>query len=470
MTAHITPLRTAVETQFIDDFRAMKDALPGNAAVAMRREQAFADFTRAGLPTRRNEAWHYTDLRAMMRDVVPWARRPDAASVKGTMARLAAVLAADAVRLVLIDGFFIPEASDLDALPPGVRVSSLAAVLAGARADFVQRLGVLEIAAADAAFALNTAFMRDGIAVEIAAGTSVARSLCIISLHTGVRAASTSRSVVSVGENASVSVVELHEGGSGEPGRSNDALEFFIADGARVEHAAMQRLAAGALSIVTLTADLGTHATLNSFALTTGAAVSRRQWFVRCSGAHATAHLSGVSLLGGRQHADTTLVVDHAAPAGESREKFKYIIDDDATGVFQGKVIVRRGAQKTDGGMKSNALLLSDGAAMNNKPELEIFADDVICGHGATCGTLDEDHLFYLMARGLPRQEAEALLLEAFANDAIESVGDAGLREALLRSVQDWLSARTAAGPLSGGEPLGPAERGMQGNLDRSDS
>ena len=151
--------------------------------------------------------------------------------------------------------------------------------------------------------------------------------------------------------------------------------------------------------------------------------------------------LGGLSLLDGARHADTTLLVDHAAPHGRSREFYKHIVADEATGVYQGKVVVRPGAQKTDGAMKSQAILLSPHAVMNNKPELEIFADDVVCGHGATVGALDPEQMFYLQARGLPKAEAEAMLLEAFGADAIARVEDEDLAE-LLRA-QD---ARVAGG------------------------
>jgi len=151
-----------------------------------------------------------------------------------------------------------------------------------------------------------------------------------------------------------------------------------------------------------------------------------------------------VSLLRGRAHADTTIVLNHEAPHGKSRERFRTIVDDAAAGVFQGKVRVAPGAQKTDGAMQSKALLLSEGASMSNKPELEIFADDVVCGHGATCGRLDADQLFYLMARGLPRREAEALLVEGFANEAMDGIADEASREGFATAVAAWLADREA--------------------------
>jgi Fe-S cluster assembly protein SufD len=189
-------------------------------------------------------------------------------------------------------------------------------------------------------------------------------------------------------------------------------------------------------------ARLAERAALDAFSFVAGGALVRRQIFARLVGKEARIGLAGLGLLDGRRHADTTLEVVHAAPRGESREFYRHIVADEATGVFQGKVIVQPGAQKTDGAMKSQAILLSPEATMNAKPELEIFADDVVCGHGATIGALDPEQLFYLQARGLPQAEAEAMLLEAFGAEAIGRVADAGLAEALLTLMRDWLARR----------------------------
>jgi Fe-S cluster assembly protein SufD len=154
------------------------------------------------------------------------------------------------------------------------------------------------------------------------------------------------------------------------------------------------------------------------------------------------AGIRGATLLRGKQHADTTLIVDHIARDCQSREMFKSVLDDEAHGVFQGRIIVRRHAQKTDGKMMTQSLLLSERAEADNKPELEIFADDVQCGHGATAGALDEELKFYLMARGIPRAQAEAMLIQAFLGEAIEGIEHAGLRETLIENVATWLGAR----------------------------
>jgi Fe-S cluster assembly protein SufD len=170
--------------------------------------------------------------------------------------------------------------------------------------------------------------------------------------------------------------------------------------------------------------------------------VTRNQLFVRCAGEGSTIGLRGANLLRSHQHSDTTLVLDHAVPGCNSREVFKSVLDDESRGVFQGKIIVRAGAQKSDARMMTNALLLSDAAEADNKPELEIFADDVQCGHGATAGALDENLKFYLMARGIPESEAESLLIQAFVGDAVEAVSHEGVKDALMAAVVRWLAER----------------------------
>src|SRR5437868_5970776 len=248
--------------------------------------------------------------------------------------------------------------------------------------------------------------------------------------------------LVVIEKGARVMLVESHEGAAGRDYQVNTALELSVADEAHVDHVKITREADKALHLSSLMADVGAHARFNTFLFTIGGAVVRNQLFLRFGGESTIANIRGASLLKNRQHADTTLVVDHAVAGCQSHEVFKSVLDDESRGIFQGKIIVRPGAQKTDAKMASHALMLSEEAEADNKPELEIFADDVQCGHGATAGDLDEDLLFYLRARGIPAAEAEALLIQAFVGDAIEGIEHAGLREALMEAVDAWLKAR----------------------------
>jgi Fe-S cluster assembly protein SufD len=346
--------------------------------------------------------------------------------------------------LVLLDGTFVPELSDLDELPPGLTVRSLADVLASGDATLVERLAPKGLGTGDPALSLNAALMQGGAVVDIAPGTELAKPLIILSvMSAGAVHAAFHRSLVRVGAGAKLTLFEIVDAVEIGSNQQNGVLVIEMGDGAELEHLTrISRQGADAIIIRSVLATLGANCRYDGFALIADGGLVRRQIFLRFDGEHSTAGIRGLSLLSGKRHADTTLVVDHVVPHCTSREYFKHIIADEATGVYQGKVIVRPHAQKTDGGMKSRALLLSDSASMFNKPELEIFADDVVCGHGATVAQLDDDQLFYLRSRGLPRAEAEQLLLEAFAAEALDSVRDEGARGRLMTYVSDWLAAR----------------------------
>lgn len=438
MTANVTAIRTEAETALLDMFEAHRASLPGPAGP---RKAAIERFARTGLPHRRIESWHYTDLRAAMRAASP-LRAPDKAPVDIRRDALT-----EGVRLVVLDGVFRADLSDLKQLPDGVRVTSLAETYArnAALATLPERFAGDD----DSVLALNSALAADGVVIDIAAGVQVATPLVLSVVSSGAVARSTfTRSLLNVGEGASVALVEdcasLLEGAT----QTNDALVVNVAAGARAQHISRVNFAGDAsIHLHSLIVSQAKDSTFESFCLVTDGGLVRRQIFAGMKGQHAAVSLSGLSLLDRARLADTTLVVDHAVSHGTSREFFRHILEGESTGVYQGKVIVRPHAQKTDGGMKSNALVLTEGASMNNKPELEIFADDVVCGHGATVGQLDEDQLFYLMARGIPRLEAESLLVEAFGAEAVEKVEDECLRDALLADLGAWLARRGGAHP-----------------------
>ncbi len=289
--------------------------------------------------------------------------------------------------------------------------------------------------------------MQDGVLIEIQPGTLVPDPIHIVyATAANTPSARFSRSAVLVGAGATVRIAEESHGQGAHAGQTNGCLIVSVGDDATFSHTAMLTdMIPGSLRIESLIAHVGARVKFDSFALITGGGLVRRQIFMRFEGADSVGALRGVSLLRGREHADTTLLVEHMAPGCVGRENFKYILDEEATGIFQGKIHVARLAQKTDGRMLSNALLLSDNAAMNNKPELEIFADDVACGHGATCGGLNDDQLFYLQTRGLPFAEAEALLLEAFAAELVDEIGHEGSIKVFRAEVSKWLAARGRA-------------------------
>ncbi|MFM8749752.1 Fe-S cluster assembly protein SufD [Rhabdaerophilum sp.] len=419
MANPVVIMRNSAETAFIERFAAEKASLPG---AAQARAEAFARFEARGLPSKRIESYHYTDVRNLMRSVAPAAKD----AVAGETLKLEGF-----VRHGFTNGRW--QGGDSSA---GVTVQPLADAY---REGLTPGLGMGQ--ASDVVVDLNTAFARDGVVIRIAAGRH-ARLHLAFSENVGAAASILPRVIVEVGEGASLMLVATHEGPSGIVYQVNEVVELRLGRQAKVEHIRLNLSGDKAMVLSSVAATLGEEAELQTMPVSLGGEVCRHQVFVTYQGENAKAAIRGATMLKGNQHHDSTLVVDHAVPHGESRELFRTVVDGSAHGVFQGKIIVRPHAQKTDGQMASNALLLSDDAGMSNKPELEIFADDVVCAHGATCGSLDENQLFYLQARGLPRRIAEALLVEAFLGEVIDTVSEESLRERLAGLVSDWMQAR----------------------------
>lgn len=283
---------------------------------------------------------------------------------------------------------------------------------------------------------MNAAFATGGAHVKIAGTADTPIELVFIATAAEARTVAT-RNVIEIAAGASATLIETHLG-EGDY-LANSVSEIRLGEGARLDRVKVEREAADAIHLAHAHVTLAKGATLRDFTLTSGARINRQNGTYVFAGQGGDAKVAGAYLLGGRQHADTRLVVDHQKPHCTSRELFKCVMDDHARGIFQGKVMVRRDAQKTDGKQSSHALLLSETAEFDTKPELEIFADDVVCGHGATSGDLDRDHLFYLRSRGIPEREAKSLLIAAFVGEAFESIGHDGIREALVAHAEGWL-------------------------------
>jgi Fe-S cluster assembly protein SufD len=425
-----------------DAFAAARGKLPGKGKVAELRRQAFEAYEGSGLPHRRIEDWKYTDLRVLMREVLPPAAAPDAATLKRAETALKAGAIKRARRLVLVDGAFAPQLSDIDGLDKGLTIRSLRDVLDSNDAALQAQLFSPDNA--NPMVALNSAFATDGVVIDVADGTVLSQPLHIVHIAAGAApSAMFTRSLLRLGKNAAATLVESYRAADGAKAyQVHDSLIIAIADNARLDHVRLVVDSVDAANISSAVVTLGARAHFNTFGMTSGAAVSRYQANIAFAGEGSRVETNGVNLLNGKQHADTTLFMDHAVPHCDSREVFRAVIDDRAHSVFQGRIVVRPDAQKTDAKMMTRALLLSDEAEADNKPELEIFADDVTCGHGATSGALDESLLFYLRARGLPEKEAQALLIQAFVGEANESIASDDLREIAVVTAQRWLEAR----------------------------
>jgi Fe-S cluster assembly protein SufD len=434
MNVAVRPIKTAAESALVEQFTAAKSRLPGDVSA---REDAFAAVA-DGLPHRRVEEWKYTDLRALMKDAKPLAELPTVGEIGLVRERLDAQ-AVDAARIVFLNGSLIEALSDMDALPAGVEAVSLARAFADGH-ELLARSGEAPAPANNAAIALNTAFVSDGVLIRIPAGTKVNRPLHLVFTQEGTGHAAYARVLVVVEEGASVELIESHSGAGSH--QTNSYVELLADDNSEVTLVKLQAESLGTQHLATFAAKLGASVKLTTVAIARGAQVARQQMFVTFAGDDTHAALHGITLSGARRHLDTTMFVDHASYACESREQFKMVLDGESRSVFQGKILVRQNAQKTDGRMMMRALLLAEGSEADLKPELEIYADDVQCAHGATCAALNDEHLFYLMARGIPRVEAEAILVEAFVGEVLDAVENEPLREALAVVTNDWLRIR----------------------------
>ncbi len=400
--------------------------------------RAREDFLELGLPNRRVEAWKYTDLKSIMRTAFPAAKDASSVSKEALEAGLGAALSGlDAYRLVLVDGRFDESLSD-DIAVGGVEFCSLKAAFGNAP-SWLEDLGGLKGGERDAVQALNLALVQDGIAVHIEEKCKLDKPLHVVFLSRGEAEASyASRVFFKVGAAAEVSVVESHINLGGTGAQSNIVTEWQVGDWAKVRHLKHSQLPDETVHLANIIGQLGKEVDFGFFQLTVDGGVSRNQIFMRYEGAGSKADISGAALLNGTSHADMTLVMEHDATDCESRELFKTVLNGRSRAVFQGKVIVAPGAQKTDGEMMSKALLLSEDAEFDSKPELEIYADDVLCGHGATTGQIDEDLLFYLKARGIPDAAARQMLIQAFVGEALELVEDEALQAHFTELAAEW--------------------------------
>lgn len=444
MSAEPRTMKTEAEQGLAANYRAVRDSLAGTAAVAAKRDAAFARFERLGLPHRRVEAWKYTDLRAWMKAALPIASAPPPEAAARMKVALGTFGGLDRYRLVIADGYFEEAMSDREALlAEGVEVATLAEFLRFDSPNAADILDGPDAAEGDALVALNAAFASDGVVILAPAGSAPSKPIEIVHLTTGGESTSWfSRSAVKAGRGAKLTLLVSHVGPVGTASQSNSFVGLELGEVADVTAVDLQAEGDATQHIATFSATLAGNATLRHLAIARGAALSRLQAFaaIEGEGAHLTA--AGANMLSGDEHGDISWRIDHAVPGATSRVLYKNVAADTAFGAFQGLILVRPDAQKTDGRMMTRTLLLSDEAQFAAKPELEIYADDVQCGHGATIGQVEEDALFYLMARSIPRAEATALLVRAFLAEAVEAVGDAAIAEALEPALSKWLEAR----------------------------
>jgi Fe-S cluster assembly protein SufD len=407
---------------FAEDFARNRAELPGArlAWLDARRAQAMEAFAKTGIPTRRVEAWKFTDLANALESGLEQATRfqgaiPDA-NLFGSI---------EGARIVVVNGF--PHRVEQ---PDGIETIALSK-LSVKTPDWVKdHLGLTAAGADQPLGAASLALMRDGVAIKVK--KSSALNLVFVTPNRGQALVAHTRVLVVVEEGVSLRLLESHQGEGAEQTLANIGVELVLKQGARIEHMRVQAEAPAALHVTSLGVTLARDAEYRALYATVGARLSRLDVNLRLDAPGARATLHHVAVLNSGV-VDITTVMNHAAPHTVSRQLFKSVVGGRGRSVNQGRVIVHEGAVKSDSHQLFKALLLSDRAEADAKPELEIFADDVICGHGTAIGALDQDALFYLRARGIPEEEARGLLVRAFLDEAIEGFAEGAVRDGLWR-------------------------------------
>jgi Fe-S cluster assembly protein SufD len=406
---------------FLARYAGLRRRLPGDDDL---REAAAGSFRAKGLPGRRDEAWKYTDLRA-----VATASFHEPLSLTDAATLLPHT---EGARIVFVDGRF---REDLSELPSQVAFTRFAE-----RPKF----GQLARPEREPLVALNTMLAEDGATLEVAEGTD-AGLVDLISIGTETAGRATAfhpRHTIRLGKGARMVLMETALGNGTYLHNPVTAIE--IAEGAALAHVRLQNEATGAFHLATLYADIAAGGTYDAFTFNIGARLCRTEIHARLLGAGGTVHLNAAQLLRGTQHADFTTVVAHDAPSCASRQTVKNVLAGRSRGVFQGRIEVAQAAQKTDGYQMNQALLLSADAEVDSKPELRIHADDVKCSHGATVGALDPAQLFYLRTRGVPEPVARAMLVRAFLSEALDLVDNQAARVALEGALTRWWEQEAA--------------------------
>jgi Fe-S cluster assembly protein SufD len=432
-----TATATDPKEQFLAGYNRLERELtrPGRPALARLRKSAIARFGEIGFPTARTEDWRFTS-------VAPLVRHTFEAAQPGPHGRSAADLVdlpgADAgCRLVFVNGFFAPELSAVPNLPGGAVVGSLARALAEGHAEAEAHLGRHARFDDNAFTALNTALFPDGAFVRVPRGKVIEEPvyLLFVTAPGATPLACYPRNLVVAGPGSQVSLVEVY-GSLGEGTSFTSAVtEIVAADGAVLDHTKVQQEGPGAFHFANTQLHQDHASNVTSLFVGLGAQWSRNEVRVLLDAEGCECTLNGLYQAAGRQHMDNHTVIDHGKPHCASHELYKGILDAQAHGVFNGKIFVRPDAQKTDAKQTNQTLLLSEDATINTKPQLEIYADDVKCTHGATVGQLDAEALFYLRSRGVGRDDARALLTYAFANDVLGRIKVEGLRARLERTL-----------------------------------
>ena len=422
---------------------ALLDEPAGGGRIGLLRQAAFARFAELGLPTTQDEEWKYTSLAPLAKIQFEPAAQEKLPTLE-QLDRLAGGSAGTgAVRLVFVNGRHRPELSSHADAAGGAFIGSLGAALAE-RAELVEpELARHADYQRDALTALNTAFIEDGSFIHLPAQAILETPIHLLFVSTapGNAALSQPRNLIVLGARSQATVIETYAGLSEGVYFTNAVTEVVLGENARLDHYKLQEESARAFHIALLQVHHGRDSRFTSHSVALGAALARNEVRALLASEGSECTLNGLYLATGKQHLDNRTLIDHQSPRCTSRELYKGVLDGQSRGVFSGRVLVRKDAQKTDASQSNKNLLLSDEALVDTKPQLEIFADDVKCAHGAAVGQLDEDALFYLRSRGISQEAAKSLLTYAFASEMVNLIPLGPLRAHVRELVTSRLPA-----------------------------
>ena len=428
---------------FLEKFRHFELEPQPPAWLLPLRKAGMARFSELGFPTVHDEDWRFTNVAPLAR--LPFKPMPESADGAAARAALERYVFAHlpGSRLVFVNGHFNAALSAVPGLPAGVKVASLAAALAADSGFIEKQLGRFALTEGNSFAALNQAFFLDGGYVHIPAHQTVAEPIQLIFISTAKHTGDTiqPRNLIVAEAGSKATVIESYLAADDVAYFTNAVTEIVAGDNAALEHVKFQDEAPDAFHLATIVGNFGraSHVQVHSFAL--GAKLSRNNIRARLAGEGLECILNGLYLTRGEQLADHHMIVEHAQPHCASHEYFNGILDDKSRGVFHGRIYVHPAAQKTDAKQTNKNLLLSDDATADTKPQLEIYADDVKCTHGATVGQLNDESIFYLRSRGLGKDTARRMLIHAFAGEIIARVKHDAVREELDKVIWDRLEA-----------------------------
>jgi Fe-S cluster assembly protein SufD len=430
---------------YLDSFTRFEKSAPGHNVGWLRklRQEGFARFSELGFPTTHDEDWRFTNVSPISRTSFQMA--DGSAKVKARDLDTFRIPGA-ACQLVFVNGRYAPELSSLGKLPKGLRVRSLAEAIQQAR-SLEGLLGNYASFERDAFIALNTAFFADGGHVYVPRGVVVEAPICLLYVSTGNGAPVMThpRNLVVAEDHSQVTVVEDYVSVNSGVMFSNVVTELYAGEDAVVAHYMIEREDTQALNVSTLRIQQERNANVESHSVLLGGALVRNNVHPVLAGEGGECLINGLYIGTGRQHMDNYMLVEHAQPHCNSRQFYNGILDEHAHGVFHGRIIVHKDAQKTDAKQTNRNLLLSDEAQIDTKPQLEIYADDVKCTHGATIGQVEDNALFYLRSRGLDEVAARRLLLYAFASECLDRMRTGPVRTYLEALTTSWLPEGTTA-------------------------